>query len=60
MDTCNLKMGKEDGVQRVAEVLKKLCRQKPSQKLINALRKVKEQEDITKNKKAAMTRNAET
>ncbi len=59
MDKSQLKMGKKDGVKRVAEAFGKLLKQKPSKELIESLKRIKEKEDATKDKKVAIDRDAE-
>lgn len=59
MDTTKLKMGKPGGARRVAESFRKLLNQKPSQELLDALKRIKDKEDAAKNKKVAIERDAE-
>ncbi|MFN3454604.1 MAG: hypothetical protein ACK41T_06545 [Pseudobdellovibrio sp.] len=59
MDKSQLKMGQKDGVKKVAESFNKLLKQKPSQELIDALKRIKEKEEASKNKRVATDRNAE-
>jgi hypothetical protein len=59
MDKNQLKMGKKDGAKKVSESFKKLLKQKPSQELIDALKRIKEKEKASQNKRVAADRNIE-
>lgn len=59
MDKSQLKMGRKDGVRKVAASFNKLLKQKPSQELIDALRRIKEKEEASENKRVATDRHAE-
>lgn len=59
MDNTNMQIEADEAVKRVVEYTNNILKQKPSDKLVNALKEIKDKEDAAKNKKVAVDRDAE-